>query len=167
MISHLPTSASPIRFFFLIFRRPPTSTLFPYTTLFRSSLTRRQHHDAGAAAHLALELLRIGLDHVPCIVMYRNHRAGLHELHGAYRVFDAHRVVVADRDEHRVHAPGEQLHLHGEARVPTVIHGAPTHHDDHPAGVGRELARRVSLHGPSVERGHELDPTEGELPGAE
>src|SRR5881397_3359538 len=96
------------------------------------SLTRRQHHDAGAAAHLALELLRIGLDHVPCIVMYRNHRAGLHELHGAYRVFDAHRVVVADRDEHRVHAPGEQLHLHGEARVPTVIHGAPTHHDDHP-----------------------------------
>src|SRR5438067_5154807 len=69
MISHLPTSASPIRFFFLIFRRPPTSTLFPYTTLFRSSLTRRQHHDAGAAAHLALELLRIGLDHVPCIVM--------------------------------------------------------------------------------------------------
>src|SRR5437868_13179914 len=26
-------------FFFLLIRRPPTSTLFPYTTLFRSSVT--------------------------------------------------------------------------------------------------------------------------------
>src|SRR5215208_7585209 len=28
-------------FFFLMIRRPPRSTLFPYTTLFRSKLTRR------------------------------------------------------------------------------------------------------------------------------
>src|SRR6266511_5532959 len=28
-------------FFFLMIRRPPRSTLFPYTTLFRSSLRRR------------------------------------------------------------------------------------------------------------------------------
>src|SRR5215213_10467892 len=28
---------SPILFFFLMIRRPPRSTLFPYTTLFRSS----------------------------------------------------------------------------------------------------------------------------------
>src|SRR2546422_7391211 len=28
-------------FFFLMIRRPPRSTLFPYTTLFRSSLLRR------------------------------------------------------------------------------------------------------------------------------
>src|SRR5437867_10186327 len=28
------------RFFFLLFRRPPRSTLFPYTTLFRSSAPR-------------------------------------------------------------------------------------------------------------------------------
>src|SRR5215210_5164190 len=27
---------SPARFFFLMIRRPPTSTLFPYTTLFRT-----------------------------------------------------------------------------------------------------------------------------------
>src|SRR5260221_9300524 len=32
--SHLPTYL----FFFLMIRRPPRSTLFPYTTLFRSSL---------------------------------------------------------------------------------------------------------------------------------
>src|SRR5258706_9873224 len=28
----------PIRFFFLMIRRPPRSTLFPYTTLFRSAV---------------------------------------------------------------------------------------------------------------------------------
>src|SRR5206468_10706737 len=33
-----PTSLSPI--FFLTIRRPPRSTLFPYTTLFRSDLDR-------------------------------------------------------------------------------------------------------------------------------
>src|SRR5271170_8298421 len=30
-------------FFFLMIRRPPRSTLFPYTTLFRSNVA--QHHD--------------------------------------------------------------------------------------------------------------------------
>src|SRR6266436_7158786 len=34
-------------FFFLMIRRPPRSTLFPYTTLFRSSLGFE--HDLGAA----------------------------------------------------------------------------------------------------------------------
>src|SRR5260370_40078173 len=36
-------------FFFLMIRRPPRSTLFPYTTLFRS----RSSHDAGACSHSA------------------------------------------------------------------------------------------------------------------
>src|SRR3712207_9090275 len=30
-------------FFFLMIRRPPRSTLFPYTTLFRSGVERRHH----------------------------------------------------------------------------------------------------------------------------
>src|SRR5205809_5483455 len=30
-------------FFFLMIRRPPRSTLFPYTTLFRSELDHRRH----------------------------------------------------------------------------------------------------------------------------
>src|SRR3989442_1766247 len=34
---HSPASASPPTFFFLMIRRPPRSTLFPYTTLFRST----------------------------------------------------------------------------------------------------------------------------------
>src|SRR2546427_12755459 len=32
-------------FFFLMIRRPPRSTLFPYTTLFRSSALTQQQHD--------------------------------------------------------------------------------------------------------------------------
>src|SRR5437868_13715635 len=34
--SHFPLYLRPIFFFFLMIRRPPRSTLFPYTTLFRS-----------------------------------------------------------------------------------------------------------------------------------
>src|SRR2546421_10214153 len=43
-------SAAPLLllFFFLMIRRPPRSTLFPYTTLFRSRLRRR--HAAGLRA---------------------------------------------------------------------------------------------------------------------
>src|SRR5690242_21416936 len=33
-------------FFFLLLRRPPTSTLFPYTTLFRSSVPRSPGHNS-------------------------------------------------------------------------------------------------------------------------
>src|SRR5688572_32343079 len=57
-------------FFFLMIRRPPRSTLFPYTTLFRSVLEIREQHVLGAAggdeqvlplvrrrAHLALDAL--------------------------------------------------------------------------------------------------------------
>src|SRR5574340_1505285 len=36
MILTLPILLSPLRLFFLMIRRPPRSTLFPYTTLFRS-----------------------------------------------------------------------------------------------------------------------------------
>src|SRR5215510_15647184 len=41
-------------FFFLMMRRPPRSTLFPYTTLFRSANGRRRaarRHDHGAGRH--------------------------------------------------------------------------------------------------------------------
>src|SRR2546430_4535994 len=33
-------------FFFLMIRRPPRSTLFPYTTLFRSMISRQQQKNA-------------------------------------------------------------------------------------------------------------------------
>src|SRR2546430_13534347 len=37
----LHTIRAYLLFFFLMIRRPPRSTLFPYTTLFRSALTRQ------------------------------------------------------------------------------------------------------------------------------
>src|SRR5258707_11853733 len=40
-------------FFFLMIRRPPRSTLFPYTTLFRSQMRRRQRSDHPARPHPA------------------------------------------------------------------------------------------------------------------
>src|SRR4030066_1779590 len=36
-------------FFFLMIRRPPRSTLFPYTTLFRSGSAQTQRHSLSAA----------------------------------------------------------------------------------------------------------------------
>src|SRR2546422_7765225 len=38
-------------FFFLMIRRPPRSTLFPYTTLFRSQADRISHPAPGAPRH--------------------------------------------------------------------------------------------------------------------
>src|SRR4051794_41869474 len=38
LFSSLPHSSFSLVFFFLMIRRPPRSTLFPYTTLFRSEL---------------------------------------------------------------------------------------------------------------------------------
>src|SRR3712207_8390924 len=56
-------------FFFLMIRRPPRSTLFPYTTLFRSQLRERVFHVAGRGAfdievlgyEAAIALLQSGL----------------------------------------------------------------------------------------------------------
>src|SRR5262249_62072662 len=39
-----PTPPPPSLLFFLITRPPPRSTLFPYTTLFRSGLPGQRHH---------------------------------------------------------------------------------------------------------------------------
>src|SRR2546430_13045410 len=39
-------------FFFLMIRRPPRSTLFPYTTLFRSLVPLPVHRDLVPAGHL-------------------------------------------------------------------------------------------------------------------
>src|SRR2546422_11017143 len=65
MCSILPMIKSKICFFFLMIRRPPRSTLFPYTTLFRSVVFLERHHihrahrlDSGL--HLAEIRLRRG-----------------------------------------------------------------------------------------------------------
>src|SRR2546427_6543634 len=59
MFSHVSASLSAfynfVSFFFLMIRRPPRSTLFPYTTLFRSLsayLSRRAREPGGVRARL-------------------------------------------------------------------------------------------------------------------
>src|SRR5258708_36123434 len=42
MLCVVPVDVSTSAFFFLMIRRPPRSTLFPYTTLFRSPLGERR-----------------------------------------------------------------------------------------------------------------------------
>src|SRR3712207_8483597 len=55
-------------FFFLMIRRPPRSTLFPYTTLFRSCSEIRQIVKLGVAASKhAARGLGVGLQHVPLL----------------------------------------------------------------------------------------------------
>src|SRR6266404_5837946 len=59
--------------FFLMIRRPPRSTLFPYTTLFRSQ--RRRHHGPDQVARAALRLLIEGaLEVLADILHARAHR---------------------------------------------------------------------------------------------
>src|SRR5437764_9888852 len=60
-MSLCPRTLALLRFFFLIIRRPPRSTLFPYTTLFRSHLTRNANapqHSKRSATLTATELPR-------------------------------------------------------------------------------------------------------------
>src|SRR3989442_15000094 len=57
-----PSSSSPtviIFFFFLMIRRPPRSTLFPYTTLFRSVGVHREQHLVGRRVQRALAVLQV------------------------------------------------------------------------------------------------------------
>src|SRR5258705_4478106 len=49
MVRYLPALTQFVSFFFLMIRRPPRSTLFPYTTLFRSPGGAGQH----AAQHVS------------------------------------------------------------------------------------------------------------------
>src|SRR3712207_7919297 len=47
--------------FFLMIRRPPRSTLFPYTTLFRSAVVGLEHHlGVGGGEEAVAELLQLG-----------------------------------------------------------------------------------------------------------
>src|SRR3989449_4436333 len=48
------TSLLSIFFFFLMIRRPPRSTLFPYTTLFRSELEPFRDNDVRPHPHIGL-----------------------------------------------------------------------------------------------------------------
>src|SRR3712207_7656985 len=65
-------------FFFLMIRRPPRSTLFPYTTLFRSQ-RRRQHREVGDRLGAALLRADGAVALFPGGVLVLDHRLGAAE----------------------------------------------------------------------------------------
>src|SRR6202167_6785826 len=67
-ISHLVLYAIFFFFFFLMIRRPPRSTLFPYTTLFRSLRER-----LAQPVRLELPIGAVG-KHCRCVSRLRNYR---------------------------------------------------------------------------------------------
>src|SRR5687768_18532569 len=64
-MSLTPAVLSCLRFFFLMIRRPPRSTLFPYTTLFRS-IRRGAAQDSRARARRQQPARRLGRDRRLC-----------------------------------------------------------------------------------------------------
>src|SRR5205814_9924791 len=76
-------------FFFLMLRRPPRSTLFPYTTLFRSRspLTRRGHLDQFAQAALIVFENDIPFDEVLQLSDRKSTRLNSSHLGISYAVF--------------------------------------------------------------------------------
>src|SRR2546428_11460442 len=99
-------------FFFVMIRRPPRSTLFPYTTLFRSPLVL-PHSREGQVRH------RVAL---------RQHDQGAGERDRDERVDEAEQIRPRDRDaSEREASPTERkerdLHL---ARAPRMQRRQPT-----------------------------------------
>src|SRR2546425_12986301 len=104
-------------FFFLMIRRPPRSTLFPYTTLFRSRLARRlalEQHGGHLTCDRQLDAVALAEGH--------GRAGGVHALRdggpSGERVFqslaesqvDAELVIARQRPgggEHEVAHPGE------------------------------------------------------------
>src|SRR5256885_12291942 len=62
MLTDLSCIRSSFFFFFLMIRRPPRSTLFPYTTLFRSLLLGLGHAAASARLRGADQCVRLPQD---------------------------------------------------------------------------------------------------------
>src|SRR2546426_6009480 len=65
-------------FFFLMIRRPPRSTLFPYTTLFRSPSTRRSTTCRGSTSSCAGRPTRRLPSSAPCEPSCRRSRSEEH-----------------------------------------------------------------------------------------
>src|SRR5436190_6846834 len=65
-----------MRFFFLTLRRPPSSTLFPYTTLFRSKVCYAVKANCNLAVLAVLAKLGAGFDIVSGGELYRVLKAG-------------------------------------------------------------------------------------------
>src|SRR3712207_6957888 len=104
--------------FFLMIRRPPTSTLFPYTTLFRSPAVHRQrrrhrpglgHDDREGAAQAADEPLGPGDGRLPGREDRKSTRLNSSHANISYAVFCLKK---------KSHAPPHTTHLVGPQVIP-------------------------------------------------
>src|SRR5207245_548705 len=129
----------------------------------RVGLPRLQNRDGGSVPHAPPELLRIGLDQIPGVVMHWDNAFGFHELDSADGIFDSHREVVADRHQHEVDAPGQQLHFERQPGVTGVIDRLAADRHDDTGRVGRVPAGLVAFHPAPVKRGDELHSSKRKL----
>src|SRR2546421_2291986 len=102
-----PCQASPtltLFFFFLMIRRPPRSTLFPYTTLFRSPLRRRRRDWTRAARRLGVRQLgpATASKRFAVVVRARLRRAPHHAPRGPIR-------PLQDRKSTRLNSSHDQI----------------------------------------------------------
>src|SRR3990170_617800 len=108
-----------LNFFFLMIRRPPRSTLFPYTTLFRSVVEERVTHHARG---LRRALLGEGLGRALVLL-------DLLEL-GVHAQLVEHALVVERQPDHALHAQataGIEQHLVGGRGDVVVARAARGH----------------------------------------
>src|SRR2546430_16387966 len=82
-------------FFFLMIRRPPRSTLFPYTTLFRSA--RRPSHRAGPGAGDPGHLRRVGRSDAPQAADRKSTRLNSSHSQISYAVFCLKKKTLSHR----------------------------------------------------------------------
>src|SRR2546430_17663767 len=109
-------------FFFLMIRRPPRSTLFPYTTLFRSRVD-----------HLARDAVAVGIagDWMVLSVVLDGH------MHGYFFAVAADDLLIEGRAVGAlcVHARRARRRRAAELRLRDVELPGPNH------GIGRECGR--------------------------
>src|SRR2546425_7320824 len=102
-------------FFFLMIRRPPRSTLFPYTTLFRSIVAWVDPHHAVVAPAAEVRRLRTSaVNHYPFTLRHLSQCVA----HKAARVVNPRMQGAAREAEAQRHVT---VQVHGYAAHPTEI----------------------------------------------
>src|SRR3712207_8689877 len=90
-------------FFFLMIRRPPRSTLFPYTTLFRSSAPRRWARPCGTASARTLRSAFYCLfTTTPCSARTTRSRSEEHTSELQSRQYLVCRLLLEKKKQHSI-----------------------------------------------------------------
>src|SRR2546427_8753130 len=158
-------------FFFLMIRRPPRSTLFPYTTLFRSvGLEGRFHLGGGDVLTGAPDDVLLAVHEVEHAALGLPHDVARVEPAAAPRLLGLLGVLEVAREESPARVwPGaahDQLAF-GPARdlAVVLVHHPPLELAEGPTeGAGRDLSRlvAVAVNAPGLGHAPDLDQREAE-----